>query len=65
MAGRMKQIESLVTSQEQTVQGEVAMFTLVHQVDLKYSPRDLPALQAAFNRLPALPGIGNSEPSLR
>ncbi|KZN20437.1 MULTISPECIES: hypothetical protein [Pseudomonas] len=65
MAGRLKKIESLVTSQEQTVQGEVAMFTLVHQVELMHSARDLPALQEAFNRLPALPGIDTSEPGSR
>lgn len=61
MAGRMVEIESLVTGHEKSVEGEVAMFTLVNQIELLFSPHDLLVLQAAFNRLPTLPGAATPE----
>jgi len=62
MAGRMVALEALVTGHDKTVEGEVAMFTLVKQAEFMFSARDLATLQAAFNLLPAMPGIDTSEP---
>lgn len=61
VTGRMIELESLMSSSEWTVQGEVAMFNLVSHSGLMFNSGDLPALQSAFSLLPALPGFDTPE----
>lgn len=61
VTGRMIELEAIMLKSDPSVQGEVAMFNLLGHSGLMFTSYDLGMLQAAYSRLPDLPGALHSK----